>query len=59
MYSVVSLENNLDEGPPLVVEVALGNEVEPLRRGAQLAQDGVLQVVPEHVLVVLVGLLVT
>ena len=51
--------NNLDEGPPLVVEVALGNEVEPLRRGAQLAQDGVLQVVPEHVLVVLVGLLVT
>ena len=42
-----------------MVEVALGNEVEPFWRGAQLAQDGVLQVVPEHVLVVLVGLLVT
>ena len=42
-----------------MVEVALGHEVEPLRRGAQLAKDGVLQVVPEHVLVVLVGLLVT
>ena len=43
---------------PLEEEVRPDDLFESLRRRLQLPQDGVLEVVPEHVLVVLEGLLV-
>ena len=40
-------------------KVAPSHEAEALGRGADLAEDGVLQVVLEHALVVTLGLAVT
>ena len=40
-------------------EVTPGHKAEALGRGADLAEDGVLQVVLEHALVVTLGLAVT
>ena len=40
-------------------KVTLSHEAEALGRGADLAEDGVLQVVLEHALVVTLGLAVT
>ena len=40
-------------------EVAPGHQAEALRRGADLAQDGVLQVILEHALVVALRLAIT
>ena len=42
----------LYQGLPPVVEMCPDYLFEPLRRGGQLLQDGVLQVVDEHVLIV-------
>ena len=57
----VSMEasTDLDQGLPLVEEVAPSHEAEALGRGADLAEDGVFQVVLEHSLVVTLGLAVT